>query len=292
MRRLILALLAALLAVGLTPPADAAAPLGAPPQAAVAAVSHNLIIKASTKGTRLFGICQHWQSDAASTYACVADENGNPGLWGSLHPGQNSRDKYGWADTDAVQVTHGYTLMESVSGPDGVLAGCRARTFYKKLSPSIYGGANQTRAVYLKKCSAYDGAKTASSFSLGHVAPAAPAGKVAAKKAPAPTALVSYVKNVAGHSVKVRDSKNKRWHTLWEQGSGRRYVSTDWQIDKVKFSAHARCIWIRGGGQNDWYHVTADAKFKVARLGAKRVHVYQFDKPECDGASWWIGAIG
>lgn len=122
--------------------------LGSVPAYAVddssAGISHSLVVYHSNKGAnRLFGICDHWTSTEESKYKC-------DGNWGSLYKKENSLDKYGWEDTDAVQVTKNYKLKVDRAGPDSTYAAaCDRGTYYVKVSPAVF---NHKVKFYLKKC--------------------------------------------------------------------------------------------------------------------------------------------
>lgn len=95
-------------------------------------ISHDLRVKNSTKGNRLFGICKSWAYfQNGETWSEVCPDS----PIGTLSVGQNSLTKYGWADTDAIMVTRGYELREDVVGVDPKIAGCHDETYYKKVSP-------------------------------------------------------------------------------------------------------------------------------------------------------------
>lgn len=119
----------------------AAAVLLLVPLAADAGISHDLVVVHSDKTTRRFGICDHWESAEASTHSCQ-------GQVGSLHGVENSKDKYGWDDTDAIMVPANFRLFRDRVGPDKEIANaCNQGWFYKKVSPPPW-----RKSYYLRVC--------------------------------------------------------------------------------------------------------------------------------------------
>lgn len=55
-------------------------------------------------------------------------------------------------DTNGVRVDAGYALKQKVIGPNPTLYGCREKTFWAEVGPSLF---QHTKRLYLAKCSKY-----------------------------------------------------------------------------------------------------------------------------------------
>lgn len=99
-------------------------------------------------------ICENWTASTSTASTCTS------GIDGYLLPGQNSRIKYGVPDFDGIRVDAGYSLKKSTDsirgdGDDVTIAGCRASTFWRKVSPSIADPGENEDYFYLWNCPAY-----------------------------------------------------------------------------------------------------------------------------------------
>lgn len=142
LERLAAVLVAALMiVVGLTPAQPAHAG------------THDLTIIAPYN-SRTLHICQNWTASTSTASSCTSGVNG------TLSSGQNSRLKYRIADFDGIRVDAGYSLRRSTDsikgdGDDSTLAGCRATTFWRKVSPSLFDPGENEDWYYLWNCPAY-----------------------------------------------------------------------------------------------------------------------------------------
>jgi hypothetical protein len=99
------ALFAAVLGLSLMTPSASAAPATPSVSAApaTAAAANDAIIKNQATSATNLGVCHSLSSETT----CSSTAWPPP----TLAPGQNTRDKFGWADTDAIWCGQGYTCQ-------------------------------------------------------------------------------------------------------------------------------------------------------------------------------------
>lgn len=112
---LMLALLAGVFGVQLASPSGS---VTAPQQASAGVLDLVVANKKhptdADKYNKVLNICKDWNYPKGVWKARTCKDSET----GTLLNGQNSKTKYGWADTDAVYIPGKYKLMLSVAGPD------------------------------------------------------------------------------------------------------------------------------------------------------------------------------
>ena len=93
-------------------------------------------------------ICENWTASTRISYSRCG------GHYGVLYQGQNSRDKYGRVDYDGIRVDAGWSLRRT-EGTDSTIAGCQARTFWRKAQPEIFDPGENENYYALWNCPAY-----------------------------------------------------------------------------------------------------------------------------------------
>lgn len=105
------------------------------------------------KGKKSYLVCETWTNRTTTASSCTSETH-------RLYAGENTWTEFGWDDTDGILVPAGWSLVVSSDskigdGDDSTLAGCRATSFWRKVSPSLLDPGINQDWYYLVDCPKY-----------------------------------------------------------------------------------------------------------------------------------------
>ena len=109
--------------------------------------SHDLEVH-NPKGKKSYLVCETWTNSTTTASRCTSETH-------RLYGGENTWTEFRWDDTDGIQVPAGWSLKIAKAGPDATVAGCRATTFWRKVSPSALDPGINEDTYYLWDCPKY-----------------------------------------------------------------------------------------------------------------------------------------